>query len=80
MEHRLRAILLERGRDWIGIDINSDWIQFQPTRKDVRGDLTLMVFPFAKALQCPPAVAATKLGEAYSTMTLGLEFGLEKPK
>jgi arginyl-tRNA synthetase len=63
MEHRLRAILLERGRDWIGIDINSDWIQFQPTRKDVRGDLTLMVFPFAKALQCPPAVAATKLGE-----------------
>lgn len=63
MEHRLRAILLERGRDWLGIDINSDWIQFQPTRKDVRGDLTLMVFPFAKALQCPPAVAATKLGE-----------------
>jgi arginyl-tRNA synthetase len=56
-------MLLERGRDWIGIEINSDWIQFQPTRKDVRGDLTLMVFAFAKALQCPPAVAATKLGE-----------------
>lgn len=63
MEIVLKDILLTQAPAWLGIDINPGWIQFQPTRKDVRGDITLMVFPFAKALQCPPAVAATKIGE-----------------
>ena len=44
MEVALKEILLSKGKEWIGIDIDPSWIQFQPTRKGVRGDVTLMVF------------------------------------
>ena len=37
-------------------------IQFQPTRKDVDGDLTLVVFPFVKLLRCKPEDAGHKIG------------------
>lgn len=64
MEFQLKEILVNRAGTWLGVEINPDWIQFQPTRKDVKGDLTLMVFPFAKALKCAPAEAAKTLGES----------------
>jgi arginyl-tRNA synthetase len=63
MEVALKDILLTKGKEWLGIDINPSWIQFQPTRKGVRGDVTLMVFPFAKALQLPPAEVAERIGK-----------------
>jgi len=62
MEVVLKDILLEKGKEWLGIDIEAHWLQFQPTRKDVKGDITLMVFPMAKALHLPPAEVATRLG------------------
>ena len=67
MEFQLKEILVHRAGAWLGVEINPDWIQFQPTRKDVKGDLTLMVFPFAKALKCAPAEAAKTLGESLKT-------------
>ena len=63
MEVALKDILLTKGKEWLGIDIDPSWIQFQPTRKGVRGDVTLMVFPFAKALQLPPAQVAELIGK-----------------
>jgi arginyl-tRNA synthetase len=63
MEVALKEILLSKGKEWLGIDIDPSWIQFQPTRKGVRGDVTLMVFPFAKALQLPPAQVAELIGK-----------------
>ena len=63
MERELKEVLIQQASNWLGIPIQTDWIQFQPTRKDVVGDLTLMVFPFAKALQRPPAEVAAILGE-----------------
>jgi len=46
MEVVLKDILLEKGKEWLGIDIEAHWLQFQPTRKDVKGDITLMVFSY----------------------------------
>lgn len=37
-------------------------LQFQKTRKDFEGDITLVVFPFVKALKCKPEEAAEKIG------------------
>ena len=63
MEKSLIQVLLDKGHDWLGIEVSEDMFPFQPTRKDVRGDLTLMVFPVAKALKCSPVTAANALGE-----------------
>ena len=62
MEKALKDLILSRGKLWFGIDVDPNWIQFQPTRKDVRGDLTLMVFPLAKALQKSPVLVGQQLG------------------
>lgn len=62
MEKVLKDLILSRGKLWFGIDVDPNWIQFQPTRKDVRGDLTLMVFPLAKALQKSPVLVGQQLG------------------
>ena len=49
MENRIKELILAHSsRTYSGSDISESLIQFQPTRKDVDGDLTLVVFPFVK--------------------------------
>ena len=45
-----------------GVEIDEKLVQFQKTRKDVEGDLTLVIFPFVKILKCSPADAGEKIG------------------
>jgi arginyl-tRNA synthetase len=45
-----------------GSEITDNAIQFQPTRKDVEGDMTIVVFPFVKLLRCAPEQAGHKIG------------------
>ena len=52
MEEKIKAVLLEHSILLFGNEISEDLIQFQATRKDVEGDLTLLVFPFVKLLRC----------------------------
>ena len=60
MEQKIKALLLENCTTLFGTTVSENMIQFQPTRKDVAGDLTLVVFPFVKLLRCKPEDAGQK--------------------
>ncbi|MFT5779721.1 MAG: arginyl-tRNA synthetase [Crocinitomicaceae bacterium] len=62
METLIKKVLLENAVNLFGSTIDEKVIQFQKTRKDVLGDLTLVVFPFAKILKCSPVEAGEKIG------------------
>ena len=62
MEQKIKALLLENCTTLFGTTVSENMIQFQPTRKDVAGDLTLVVFPFVKLLRCKPEDAGQKIG------------------
>jgi arginyl-tRNA synthetase len=63
MEQAIKEILLTKATQLFGAEIEEKHIQFQFTRKDFEGDLTLVVFPFAKLLKTSPDQAAQKIGE-----------------
>lgn len=63
MEEKIKVILIENSVALFGSQITGDIIQFQVTRKDVEGDLTLVVFPFVKLLRCSPADAGEKIAK-----------------
>ena len=62
MEEKIKDLLVKNSSVLFGTQITGDLIQFQVTRKDVEGDLTLVVFPFVKLLRCSPVEAGEKLG------------------
>ncbi len=51
MEEKIKAVLMAGADEVFGQSIDSNMIQFQLTRKEFEGDLTLVVFPFAKILK-----------------------------
>jgi arginyl-tRNA synthetase len=63
MESQIKQILVENSELLFGTSIDPKIIQFQKTRKDVEGDLTLVIFPFVKALRCSPEEAGNKIGD-----------------
>ena len=63
MENQIKQLLLDNATTLLGTEIEPSIIQFQKTRKDVEGDLTLVIFPFVKALKCSPVEAGNKIGE-----------------
>ena len=46
------------------VDITPAQVQFQKTRAEFEGDITLVVFPFVKAARKAPAMVAQEVGEA----------------
>ncbi len=62
MESQIKQILVENSEALFGTAIDTKIIQFQKTRKEVEGDLTLVIFPFVKALRCSPEEAGNKIG------------------
>ena len=62
MESQIKQILVENSEALFGTTIDLKIIQFQKTRKEVEGDLTLVIFPFVKALRCSPEEAGNKIG------------------
>ncbi len=62
MENKIKEILLNNSIELFGNQVDEKLIQFQKTRKDVEGDLTLVIFPFVKVLRCSPADAGEKIG------------------
>lgn len=61
MENRIRKALIDAAPTLFGIELSENSIQFQQTRRDVEGDLTLVVFPFVKILHCSIEQAAQKI-------------------
>lgn len=62
MEQHIKELLLKHSNDLFGLQIEEQLIQFQKTRKEVAGDLTLVIFPFVKLLRCSPQEAGDKIG------------------
>jgi len=46
-----------------GTIVEEKLVQFQKTKKELEGDLTLVIFPFVKMLRCNPQEAGLKIGE-----------------
>ena len=63
INEQIRLILIENSEVLFGIKIDENLIQFQKTRKEVEGDVTLVIFPFVKALKCSPIEAGNKIGD-----------------
>ncbi len=66
MENKIKELLLLNSVELFNTQISETSIQFQATRKDVKGDLTLVVFPFAKLMQTSPQLAGEKIGTFIS--------------
>ena len=62
MEKKIYQILMENSHSLFGMQIDEQLIQFQKTRKDVIGDLTIVIFPFVKILKCSPEETGNKIG------------------
>lgn len=62
MEQFIKQIIIANSETLFGQQIEEKTIQFQQTRKEFEGDLTLVVFPFAKLLKTSPDQAANQIG------------------
>lgn len=63
MENQIKKLILDHSNELFGQEISENQIQFQKTRKDVEGDLTLVTFPFVKMMKTSPEQAGEKIGE-----------------
>lgn len=63
MENLIKSKILDNSEVLFGTVVDENLIQFQKTRKDVKGDLTLVIFPFVKLLRCNPSKAGSKIGD-----------------
>ncbi|MFZ9028111.1 MAG: arginine--tRNA ligase [Crocinitomicaceae bacterium] len=62
MELQIKELLLANSEELFGQQIQEGLIQFQKTRKDVEGDLTLVTFPFVKILKKSPQDVGETIG------------------
>ncbi|MFA7273549.1 MAG: arginine--tRNA ligase [Crocinitomicaceae bacterium] len=61
MENQIKNTILQNQVALFGAEIDENWIQFQKTRKELQGDLTLVLFPFVKALKTSPQAVGDKI-------------------
>lgn len=72
MEQHIRQALLSAAPELFGSPITDSLIKFQQTRRDMEGDLTLLVFPFIKMLRCSAPQAGDKLKHWIETHIEGV--------
>ena len=51
INEQIRLILIENSEVLFGMKIDENLIQFQKTRKEVEGDVTLVIFPFVNTFK-----------------------------
>ena len=65
---KLEEILIPKVQEAVknlyNLEITPAQVQFQKTRAEFEGDITLVVFPFVKAARKAPAMVAQEIGEA----------------
>lgn len=62
MENNIKQILLDNAGELFGTPVNESMIQLQKTRKEFKGDITLVIFPFVKMMKTFPDQAAERIG------------------
>ncbi|GAB5538900.1 MAG: arginine--tRNA ligase [Salibacteraceae bacterium] len=64
---RIKQTISERVVYYLNSKFNADLtqenVQLEPTRKEFDGELTLVVFPFVRLMNCAPELAAKQIGE-----------------
>ena len=73
MENIIKSVLINNAETFFGTQIEEKNIQFQVTRKEFEGDITLVAFPFAKLWKISPQDAAQKLGELLAESVSEIE-------
>ncbi len=73
MEHEIKEFLLHHSVTLFGTDVSSGMVQVQRTKKDVSGDLTLLLFPFVKALKASPQELGEKIRLALISEFKGIQ-------
>ena len=63
LEEILTPKVQEIVKNLYGVEVTETQIQFQKTRAEFEGDITLVVFPFVKAARKAPAQVAQEVGE-----------------
>lgn len=63
MQYIIKEQIIKGSLSLFGIAIDEKLIQFQKTRKDFEGDITLVIFPFIKILKRTPELVGEKLGD-----------------
>lgn len=67
METKIKASLLAHFQSLFGLEISEQLVQFQKTKKEFKGDTTLVLFPFLKLTGQNPAAIGAKIGELLKT-------------
>jgi arginyl-tRNA synthetase len=62
MQELIKQTVIKAGQSLFGVDFPESSIQFQATRKEFEGDITLVVFPLTKLTQSKPEELGEKLG------------------
>jgi arginyl-tRNA synthetase len=94
MENKIKQEILNHSIELFNEAISENLIQFQQTRKEFNGDITLVIFPFVKILKTSPQETAQKIGDflqskikeiskyevvqGFLNLTLNDEFWLDK--
>lgn len=63
MEKQIKEIIVVNFKSIFGLEIQNDLIQFQETKKEFQGDLTLVLFPLIKLLRTSPIEVGHKIGD-----------------
>jgi arginyl-tRNA synthetase len=63
LESIVRAKLVEALKTCYGQDVEEKTIQLQKTRREIAGDITVVVFPFLRMSKKSPEMTAAELGE-----------------
>ena len=78
---KLEEILIPKVQEAVknlyGVEITPAQVQFQKTRAEFEGDITLVVFPFVKAARKAPAQVAQEVGEALVALCSMVQNGVE---
>ena len=63
LEATIQTVVAQSVKTLYNIDIETSQIQIQKTKKEFEGDITVVVFPFAKAARKSPEGAGAEIGE-----------------
>lgn len=73
IEQSIQSYVVSAIRNLYGADVNSEQIQLQKTRKEFKGHLTLVTFPFLKISKKNPEQTAQEMGEYLNTNNPDIE-------
>ncbi len=73
LEQTLQQHVAEAVKSLYGLEVATDTIQIQKTKKEFEGNLTVVIFPFVKAARKAPAVVGEEIGAFLLKHTAEIE-------